>query len=245
MKACIVAIQFLTRIQLARVGEVTPEDLGRSVGCFPVAGACIGLLLAGFSLVMAAWLPPGVLAAALILLELVITGGLHCDGLMDTMDGIFSGRSRARMLEIMKDSRVGAFGVMGFGVFLLMKWSVLAELLPQPAAPALFIMPVVGRFTAVMAICLFPYGRAEGLGKVFAEYAGRKRLWVALAWTLLFTVPFGLKPAFCLVIAGIFALALARYLQRLLDGLTGDTYGAIIELTEVAVLLTFLAVRQY
>lgn len=240
VKAFIVALQFLTRFQLSNRFDVTVEDLGRSVGCFPLVGAVIGFFLAGFSILAAEFIPTSFFAVVLILLEIVITGGLHCDGLMDTMDGIFSGRSQARMLEIMKDSRVGAYGVMGFGVFLLAKWSLLTELLRDASAPALFMMPVIGRFAAATAICVFPYRRIEGLGKAFAEYAGPSALCTALAVTLIFTLPFGWGGVCCLVVAGGFALALAGYVHGLLGGLTGDTYGFIIEMTEVVVLMTFL-----
>lgn len=240
VKAFIVALQFLTRFHLSNRVEVTVEDLGRSVGYFPLVGVVVGFFLAGISILAGEFMPTGFFAVLLILLEIVITGGLHCDGLMDTMDGIFSGRSPARMLEIMKDSRVGAYGVMGFGVFLLAKWSLLTELLRYEAAPALFMMPVLGRFAAATAICLFPYRRSEGLGKAFAEYAGPGTLCTALAWTLIFTVPFGWAGICCMAVAGGVALALARYVHGLLGGLTGDTYGFIIELTEVAVLIASL-----
>lgn len=240
MQAFIVALQFLTRIRLSNRSDVTAEDLGRSVGYFPLVGALIGLFLAGLSILAAEFIPTNFFAVVLILLEIVITGGLHCDGLMDTMDGIFSGRSQTRMLEIMKDSRVGAYGVMGFGVFLLAKWSLLTELLRYASAPALFMMPVVGRFAAAIAIGLFPYRRIEGLGKAFAEFASPSTLYTALVLTLVFTLPFGWEGVCCLVVAGGFALALAEYVHGLLGGLTGDTYGFIIEMTEVVVLMTFL-----
>ncbi|MDR3590463.1 MAG: adenosylcobinamide-GDP ribazoletransferase [Negativicutes bacterium] len=245
VKGFVVALQFLTRFNFSRQLEVTPEELGRSVGYFPLVGAGLGLLLAGFSQAAMGRIPVSVLAVALILLEMSVTGGLHCDGLMDTMDGIFSGRSQERMLAIMKDSRVGAFGVMGFGTFLLGKWSLLLELLPAGAGSALLIMPVLGRFAAAVAICAFPYVRAEGLGKAFAEFAGRGTLCVALAWTLLFILPFGTAGVICLAAATGFAALFARYVQNLLGGLTGDVYGAVIELTEIVVLLTFLLVRHW
>ncbi|MDR3560370.1 MAG: adenosylcobinamide-GDP ribazoletransferase [Negativicutes bacterium] len=244
MKGFVVAMQFLTRFHFSQI-EVTAEDLGRSVSYFPLVGAVLGLFLAGFSQVALGLIPSSILAIAVISLELVVTGGLHCDGLMDTMDGIFSGRSRERMLAIMKDSRVGAFGVMGFGIFLLGKWSLLLELLPTGAWTVLLVMPVLGRFAAAIAICAFPYVRPEGLGKAFSEFTGRGTLCVALAWTLLFTVPFGGAILICLAVATVFSVLVARHIQNLLGGLTGDVYGAIIESSEIVVLLTFLVVRNF
>jgi len=235
----IAALQFLTRLNISQ-RLVLPETLGRSVRHFPLVGAVIGLVLAVVAQIPAEYIPVRVLAVVLLGLELVVTGGMHIDGLMDTFDGIFSGRSRERMLEIMKDSRVGAYGVMGFGLFILLKWSLLTEILPSPSFTGLFVMPVLGRLGIVIAITGFPYGRESGLGKVFSQHAGRGALYAAIIWTLIFTLPFGKIAVFCLIIAVGFAILFARYVCKVLGGLTGDVYGAVLELTEVVALLTFM-----
>ena len=120
------ALQFLTRFQLVKEVDWSLEALGRSVRFFPWAGGVIGAVLGGcdWGMVQAFGesLPMHAAAALLILLEIMLTGGLHCDGFMDTMDGIFSGRSRERILEIMKDSRGGAYGAMSFALLLLVKY---------------------------------------------------------------------------------------------------------------------------
>jgi len=239
-------LQFLTRLKVAQQTDWSPESFGRSVRLFPLIGAVIGLLLVVVDFIVGKHLPPNVLAVILIVMEIVITGGLHGDGLMDTADGIFSGRNRERMLEIMKDSRVGANGVMAFCLVVLLKWSLLIDLTPAHLMAALFIMPVISRFSMVVGITCFPYARPDGMGKAFAQYAGKKALLVAAVLTgvlvLLCTIVF---PAGKLAVAGLAAALLftglfCNYVKNILGGLTGDTYGAITELSELVVLMVFL-----
>lgn len=244
MRGMITALQFLTRINLFRQNEVSPEEFGRSVKFFPLVGAIIGAVLAAVNLA-ADYVPIHLLAAALITAEIVITGGLHCDGLMDTMDGIFSVRSRERMLEIMKDSRVGANGVMAFGLFLLVKWSLLLDLLPVASGAALFAMPVIGRLAMVIGITAFPYARPEGIGKAFAEFSERYALVFAGITTVLLIAPLGVPAAFSLAAVIGFAIIFCRRVTKLLGGLTGDVYGALAESAELIVLLVFLLEREW
>lgn len=240
MKHFITALQFLTRIRLTGRNEFTDEDFGRSVKFFPLVGAVIGALLAVFYHLAGGWLPVHVLAAVLIVLEIVLTGGLHCDGLMDTMDGIFSGRTRERMLEIMRDSRVGANGVAAFGCLLLLKWSLLCDLPSGGLATALYVMPVLGRLAMVIGITSFPYARPAGMGRVFALFAGRPALIMAGVLALVLVVPGGLVALAAAAVAAGFAWLFGHYVSRRLGGLTGDVYGAITELAELWVLAVYL-----
>ena len=164
---------------------------------------------------------------------------------MDTMDGVFSVRSRERMLEIMKDSRVGANGVMAFGVFLLLKWSLLLDLLPVTAGPALFVMPVASRLAMVIAITAFPYARPEGIGKAFAQYSGRYSLLFAVVTALLFVLPLGITAGVSLAAVVLFSLAFCRRMTKTLGGLTGDVYGALTEISGLVVLAVFLLAREW
>lgn len=245
MRGLITALQFLTRIHLFKQKEVTSEDFGRSVKFFPLIGAVLGAVLAGINYAAADYFPIHLLAAVLITVEIFLTGGLHCDGLMDTMDGIFSVRSRERMLEIMKDSRVGANGVMAFGLFLLVKWSLLLDLLPVASGIALFIMPVLGRLAIVIGVTAFPYARPEGIGKAFAQFAGRGSLIFAAVTAVFLTVPLGVAATLSFAAAVCFVVVFCRYVTGILGGLTGDVYGASAEITELVVLLVFLLEREW
>ncbi|HWR40047.1 MAG TPA: adenosylcobinamide-GDP ribazoletransferase [Patescibacteria group bacterium] len=232
-------LQFLTRLRLVRQDDWSPAGFGRSVKFFPLVGAVIGLVLAGTGWLGANLLPPHVLGAVLVLAWVMVTGGLHCDGLMDTMDGVFSGRDRERMLEIMKDSRVGANGVVAFVLTYLLKWSLLVDLPVPMLVPALFTAPVAARMAMVMAISAFAYARPDGMGKAFAVYAGRPTQIFAVLSAALLLAPLGWPAVAGGVSAALFALLFGRYVSCRLGGLTGDVYGAVAELSEVVVLVAF------
>jgi len=240
MHSFLIGLQFLTRLKLEKQTVWTAQDFGRSVKFFPLVGLVVGLVWAVVYYVGRHFLPSYVLAAVLVVSHLVITGGLHVDGFMDTADGIFSGRSRERMLEIMKDSRVGANGVMAFGVLLLLKWSLLLDMPGWHLPEALVIAPMVGRMAMVIGIIKFPYARPEGIGKAFAEHAEKRSLYIATAYTAITVAAVGLTAVYAALAAVAVAWAFARYITRLLGGLTGDVYGAITELAELCVLFMFV-----
>jgi adenosylcobinamide-GDP ribazoletransferase len=240
----ITGFQFLTRIPIKTQTQWMPESFSHSVKFFPIIGGIIGLILSGFLYgAQSFWggkLPVHLVAIGLILLEIIITGGLHCDGLMDTIDGIFSGKSRERMLEIMKDSRVGAFGAMSFCLLIFVKYSLIMDIDPTLLPLAILVMPIVGRTAVVAGITLYPYARAEGLGKVFYQSAHKYTLYVAGLCSALLLIPLG-QLVMISGVAGIaFALLFSEYVSKRLGGLTGDVYGAIIELTEIVTLLVFI-----
>ncbi|EGO61970.1 adenosylcobinamide-GDP ribazoletransferase [Acetonema longum] len=238
----ITGLQFLTRIRFVRQSEWTPQSFGESVKFFPLIGLVIGLVLYGFAYIAAERLPIHLFTAAIIVLEIALTGGLHCDGFMDTMDGLFSGRSRERMLEIMKDSRVGANGVVGFLCLLLIKGSVLLDLPQAQLLAALLIAPVVGRLAMVIGITSFPYARPEGMGKAFAQYADRFSLGFAAVSSLIIVSLVGPVYLISSMIGLAVAVSFACYVTRVLGGLTGDIYGALTEITQAAVFLSVVLI---
>ena len=247
MRHFITGLQFLTRIHISKQSEWSPESFGRSVKFFPLIGGILGIILVMINHLFAEYLPftgfympPHVLTTLLIVANIILTGGLHCDGLMDTMDGIFSGRGRERMLEIMKDSRVGANGVMAFVLLIILKWSLIMDLSPLSLPTALLAMPILGRFAMVIGITVFPYARPDGIGKAFAQYADKSTLYIGLLLTLLIIVPLGKQAIVSLAIVTTCTMLFARFVTNLLGGLTGDIYGAISEIAEILVLFVFL-----
>ena len=238
------ALQFLTRFQLVKEVDWSLAALGRSVRFFPCAGGVVGLVLGG-----CAWgmvqifgevLPVHAMAALLILLEIVVTGGLHCDGFMDTMDGIFSGRSRERILEIMKDSRVGAYGAMSFALLMIVKYSFYLDIPLQWLPMASLVMPIAGRWAVVAPLVHYPYARPQGLGQGFGQYAGGLTVWVSLLLTLFLLAPLGVPAVAAGLAASFVAWVVASYAASILGGLTGDVYGAIIELSQLGALAVFV-----
>lgn len=240
MKDFFTALQFLTRIRVVTERDWSPAGFGRSVKYFTLIGAIIGLILSGLCYLLSPFLPSHAMAAIIILAEVVLTGGLHCDGLMDTADGVFSGRSRERMLEIMKDSRVGANGVVAFGLLLLMKYSFIVDMPQAVLMTALFVMPVAGRLVMVIGITAFPYARPDGIGKAFAQFAGRTTFLIAAVVALVVVTPLGSKALLSAGAAVLVGVLSAKYLAGVLGGLTGDTYGAVTEVAELTSLLSFL-----
>lgn len=238
LESFLIGLQFLSRIHLAKQTVWTEEAFGRSVRYFPLIGSCIGILLG-----LAAWsleshFSSHFIALFLLLFNIYLTGGLHCDGFMDTMDGLLSGREPKRILEIMKDSRVGANGVVLFVALFSLKWTFLEEI-SQPLLPlTLFSAAVLARLAMVLAITRFPYARPEGLGKSFAQYASPKTWWQSFSITVLLFLPLSqayLIFVFLLMFVLVFAFWFSKRVSDYLGGLTGDIYGCITELTELLV----------
>ncbi len=242
--AFLAAITFLTAIPLPIRRSWEPRELADSRLFFPLVGLILGGILAGLDWVMRLLLPLPVASALLLAGWVLLTGGIHLDGLMDTCDGVFGGRDSARRLEIMADPRVGSFGVAGGVLMLLVKWSCLTTLAPSVRLLSLLAVPVFSRWGIVVATTLFPYVRTQGTGAAFRSDRklipiGAGAICLGLSWLLLGPIGAGLA-------AGASALAwgLGRWLMGLLGGLTGDTYGAINELIEAAALVAMVAIAN-
>ena len=240
MHSFLIGLQFLTRIRLVRQTEWTAEDFGRSTRFFPLVGLVLGICYALFAWLLLYAVGMRALTAALLLvLPLLLTGGLHADGFMDTADGVFSGRDRERKLEIMKDSRVGAFGVVSFVMLMFVQYALISDMHSLLLIPALFVMPVIGRFAMVLSVACFPYAREDGMGKTFADMADRKTIVIAALITMILVLPWGGLAALALVLGTVFALLFCRLITHVLGGVTGDVYGAATVLTETLVLFVY------
>lgn len=244
MRGFLVALQFLTRIPVNLPGEITPGDLVNSTLYYPLTGLLLGIILVTVSHFSYAYFPPGVAAALILAALALITGGLHLDGFMDTMDGLGSGAPRERALEIMRDSHAGAFGVIGVVVLLILKLSLLQALGRDCLVEALLVMPVISRWSAVAVMPLAGYARKEyGLGKVLVEEVGWKQVGTITVFTLAVSYYFlGLKSIWLLLVTAGLLYLWAAYLGRRIGGLTGDILGATIEMAEVLVLLALLVI---
>ena len=246
MNSFLVGLQFLTRIRIVRQTVWTAEDFGRSTRFFPLVGLVLGICYA-----LAAWILVSVLgmrvltAALLLILPLLLTGGLHADGFMDTADGVFSGRERERKLEIMKDSRVGSFGVVAFVLLMFLQFALLLDMSPPLLVSVFFVMPIIGRMAMVLAVSCFPYARADGMGKTFADMADRRTVALAAVTTSVLVIPIGLLATLALVLGIVFALLFCRWMTAILGGVTGAVYGAATVLTETIVLAVFSLASSY
>lgn len=239
MRDFITCLEFLTRVRFSKRTDWRDEDFSRSVPYFPLVGLVIGSLLAAVNYSLFYIETPLFLRVTLLLLaEIIITGGLMYDGFMDTADGVFSARSRERMLEIMKDSHVGSNAVLAIIILLLLKIAAYLELSGETLTWVLLTMSVATRTFMVVFIVNFPYARKEGIGHMFTKYAKPFYTYIAFAVCAGIIAACGLQ---YLAVAGIcFAVTLiiAQYLKTQLGGLTGDTYGALTECGNVIYLLT-------
>jgi adenosylcobinamide-GDP ribazoletransferase len=232
------ALQFLTVIHLPRRYEPGPDELSRATGYFPVVGLIIGLLLAGLSWLLDRLLPSAVANVLLITFLAGITGATHLDGLADTCDGLASGKTPEERWQIMKDSRVGTFGVVGIGLLLLVKYVSLNSVPHNLVIMSLILMPVASRWAMAYAIFAYPYAKPSGLGKVFKQGASWLKFvmptLIALAVASAFFQLVGLA-----IIFGMWVIVaiIAAIFNRKFSGLTGDNYGAINEMAEAFVLI--------
>jgi len=237
------AAVLLTRLPV-RLSEAAAARGARAAWAYPLVGAGLGALAgAVFAAALALGLPPGPAAALALAAAAALTGALHEDGLADSADGLWGGWTRERRLEIMRDSRIGAYGVLALVFSLLLRWSALAALAaPLPAIAALVAAGGTSRAAMVWVWAALPPARADGLaagagqpGPATALLAG-----VAVLPALVLLPPVAALAA--LAAAGLAATALARAARARIGGQTGDVLGAVQQTAETATLLALAAI---
>ena len=238
MSRFLAALHFLTILAIPWRRDAQETQIGRGAGYFPVVGIIIGLILAGLNWLLSLGLPPAIVNVLLLVILVVLTGGLHLDGLADTCDGLGGYKAVEERRRIMRDSRVGGFGVIGIALILLVKYVSLNSIPGTLITASLVLMPVAGRWAMTYAIFTYPYARPSGLGKAFKEGTGWLGLILATVVTLaVATFAMKLVGLAILAIVLIATIVLAAYFKKTFNGLTGDNYGAINETSEVSVLI--------
>ncbi|MCE5181826.1 MAG: adenosylcobinamide-GDP ribazoletransferase [Betaproteobacteria bacterium] len=237
MKALLLAVRFLTCIPIPLRDEFTPQGWGRSALTYPLVGLLIGALLLGLQRLVG-HADPLLQAALLTAAWALLTGGLHLDGLADSADAWVGGHGdRERTLAIMKDPRSGPAAVSTLALTLLLKFAALAALVKIDAGPALLLAPLLGRSALVVLLLTTPYVRAGGMASAIAAHLPRTVALLVLLLVVVGAVLTG-KPGVLALVVVLVTLALLRWIMvRRLGGMTGDTLGAAVELTEVAVLV--------
>jgi len=237
MTSLLTAFQFLTTFPAVIRRAFTAQELGRAVGYFPLVGLALGGLLYGLENGLSLIFPEPVVAVLILVAWLLLTRALHFDGFLDTCDGLIGGFTPERRLEIMRDSRVGAFGVAGGGLLLLAKYAALISL-PHPSG--LLLAPVLGRWALSTAIFAYPYAREKGLGRDMKDNVRWPQVILATAIAVLAAWLFaGWTGLVALALAGVVFWLGSGFILRRLPGLTGDSYGALCEMVELTVLLFF------
>jgi len=275
MKGFLLLLSFMTRIPVPKT-EYDEEKLGKSMKYFPVVGIIVGFILLFFCIIFnfifknlnySTALPLMILVV--ILTDLITTGALHLDGLADTFDGIFSYRSKHKMLEIMKDSRLGSNGALALILYFLLKFVLFYSLIIESRELTLYAImtyPVVSRFCSVVSCASSPYARGSGMGKTFVDNTKTCGLIVATIITLLYTIgmlfiPFILFTNYSLPIQfmiqtilviviivallALFAYAFSKLIERKIGGITGDTLGALLEISSLVYIFLILVMPGF
>ncbi|MDZ7829590.1 MAG: adenosylcobinamide-GDP ribazoletransferase [Halofilum sp. (in: g-proteobacteria)] len=236
------AVVFLTRIPVPWHIPDLDARLPRATPWFPVVGLLVGLVGAAVWWLADAYLGRVIAAIAAVAATALVTGAFHEDGLADTFDGLGGSPDRERALAIMKDSRVGTYGALVLLLVLLGRIVALAEL--HVLAPAALMgAHVLARWSSLPLIRALPYARTDGgTGKPFAGGVTETGLLVATTFTALVTLAlWGLEAVVVWIAVVLVSLLLAGWFRRRLGGITGDTLGAVNQLTELVALLALVA----
>lgn len=246
MRLYFIALQFLTIIPLPFSVRCEENDLGRSMSLFPLVGLTLGGVLAGADYLLGMLFFRPVTDLLLVVLLSALTGALHLDGLADVCDGIAARGGRERFLAVMKDSRVGAVGVVGLVLGLLLKYEALLAVPAAYKAAALFFFPLAARMSQVQMTVGARRARTDGLGAVFIGGIG---VWEYLiAYVIALTCAFlllGLTGLYCCFLLHLLTWGLKAWFQHRLGGITGDVIGCVSELNEIAALLMLLVLFRW
>lgn len=232
------AIGFLTILPVIDNRRASEDTVAASFEWFPFVGFILGLALCGEDVILSYAFGQVMRSVLVVLSLIVITGAVHLDGLADTADALGAGRDRERALEILRDSRIGAFGAIAIFFDLILKILALSTLAGQARYFALILAPGLARLAMVLVAHRIDYLRSDGAGSTLL--ANQKRSWLR---RYIFVLPVGFvvaakfQGAKALIIAFAISIAMRWFYRRWLGGVTGDLIGACGELVEVAVLV--------
>lgn len=239
------AIRFLTILPLGRK-DPSETSLAAATVYFPLVGLILGLLLVGLNALLPIFGFSALVSSLILVVTLiVITGGMHLDGLSDTFDAFCSGKSKEEMLDIMRDPHIGVMGVMSLVSVILLKVGLLYELSGHLKIIALILMCVLSRWSAVFQICIFHYARKEGKAKVF--FQNKRIISPVIATIFAIAVAAGIGRGMGMAALSVVAVCSyfwGKFVSRKIYGITGDTLGAAIELAEVVTLGVILIIGR-
>lgn len=245
MKRLILLTQFLTRIPINKNLDVDVDDFTKGIIYFPVVGAIIGAFLStiyyAFSYLDVELIT---ISTVLVIAEILITGGLHLDGLSDTFDGIYSNRDRERVLEIMKDSRIGANGVISLVSLIVLKIALYMSVPSTYMIYVIFLMPIFSRAMVPFICYRAKYPRKEGMGNMFIGKVEVKSLIITSFILLLSSLVF-IQSMILIIPMIMFTYLYRSHVTSIIGGITGDVIGASIEICEIVYLIGFIVVFKF
>lgn len=247
-----IALQFFTRLPIPRWVGFEEQWLQHAARYFPAVGLVVAVLTAAVYVISAYLWPHSIAVLLSMIASIYLTGAFHEDGFADTCDGFGGGASSERVLEIMKDSRIGAYGAIGIGLMLALKWMALACMPFWMVIGALCIAHPLSRLFAVSMIWRMQYAKENGKAKPMAQQMSNTEFLIATLTTalpIILIVISGCLPwmrvAIGVAMGMLACFQMARLFQRRIGGYTGDCLGAVQQLTEVSFYLGLLAVIRY
>jgi adenosylcobinamide-GDP ribazoletransferase len=237
MKYFAIAFNLLTTLPVRAPTDWQPGDSGRAAGWYPFVGLSVGVLVALAYTLLHLFFPTLVTAALTLALWVMLTGGLHLDGLADCCDGLLHASDAERRLEIMKDPRMGAFAGIGLTLTLLLKVSALGSLPTDRAVPVILLAASLGRWFIIFA-GFQPLARSGGMGADFSSGLRKSSLFWGALFPLGLAIYLGIPGILSLGIAFLIVLLLLRFVRARIGGVTGDVFGLIVEVVETLTLIT-------
>ncbi|MBR0032335.1 MAG: adenosylcobinamide-GDP ribazoletransferase [Treponema sp.] len=259
LKSFVLAFSMFSKIPMPRV-EWSEKNMRYMMCAFPFVGLFLGCVCAGLCVLKSFFAQEWTLLFPLLLVlaPILVTGGIHIDGFMDTCDALGSHAPKEKKLEILKDSHVGSFAVLGIVLYLLCDFVLCFEFIKKysqffslsdgfdfetlPALIAFSSSFMVSRFLSALSVCVFPKAKGSGLARTFSDSASRKitLFWCVsfLALIFLFLVIFCKKQGVCVVLISLAVFAYYFFMSRRnFGGITGDLAGWFVQICEILCLL--------
>ena len=247
MERFITLLSFLTRIPVKTSGKLD-EAFHKSAKYFSLVGIVLGIFYLIFGVATSKIFGAHIGALVFISTNIILTGGLHLDGLGDTFDGLYSYRDKDRILEIMKDSRLGTNALLAILILILFKIALADKFISQGYYYGLFFMPVMGKMASVLACYKGKTAKKNGMGNAFIGKVSAIDFYIALGIGILAMVlpsiiikdySIAIINVTVVIIVSLLTLGYMNHVYKIIDGLTGDILGAICELAEVVYLFMY------
>lgn len=237
--------QFFTRIPINKALDCDMKNFRDGSFFFPVIGLFTGTLQYGLYRILIHYLPINIVSVIILTIPIIITGGLHVDGLGDTIDGFFSFKGdKEKIMEIMKDSRVGTFASIGISVDLLLRYTAISTVIASGKSYIIIAAPIIARFTVVFLCFIGKSAKKNSSANIYIGNIGVRGMILTILFTFLFIFRLiTIKYTLILMVSSI-CLSYLFYLlcDSKIKGLNGDTLGANYEITDVFAMILYIAI---
>jgi adenosylcobinamide-GDP ribazoletransferase len=242
----LIAVQFMTRLPVGRTLSSSEAELGKAAAFFPLVGVIVGGGAALVFVLLQRVLPASASVLCAITFGTFITNGFHEDGLADSFDGFGGGWTKDRVLEIMRDSRIGTYGALALIFVILAKLNFLSSLPQGQVWRLLIVGHTAARWTTLPLCVWLPYARVEGQGKRVAKQVGTLEVLIGTVTLIPVLLLFSWQAAVAaLLVTSLMTLLCGLYFRVRLRGITGDCLGAANQLTEVSLYLTAVVLLRF